>query len=68
MFKRVANIQNTLQMFQTRYKYSKHVVVNVSTILYSQRVANYRKKIIRGKYQPPYRMSDVYISIPIHHV
>ncbi len=52
-FKHVANIQNTLLMwgfmFQTRCEYSKHVV-NVSTALYSQRVANSRKKIIQGKY------------------
>ncbi len=39
-------------MFQTRCKYSEHVV-NVSTALYSQRVANSRKKIIRDKYNSP---------------
>ena len=58
-FKRVANVFNILLMFQMRCEYSKHVsltmlqtrckyskhVVNVSTGLYSQRVANSRKNI-----------------------
>ncbi len=52
-------------MFQTRFKSFKRVqlvnlqntfiifVANICTALYSQRVANSRKKI-SGKYQPPY--------------
>ncbi len=52
-FKHVYNIQNMFIMFKTRLKYLKRVA-NISTALYSKRVANSRKNIIRGKYQPPY--------------
>ncbi len=43
-FKRVANILTTFNMFKTRCKYLKHVV-NIITALYSQHVANSRKKL-----------------------
>ncbi len=38
-------------------------VVNVSTALYSKCVANSRKKIIRGKYQPPYISTTTLLKV-----
>ncbi len=43
--KHVANVSSVLLIFKTRFKCFKHFV-NVSTVFYSQRVANSRKKII----------------------
>ena len=82
-FKRIANIQKTLLQFQTCYEYSEHVshvsnmllilkcIVNVTTALYAQRVANSRKKnntrqvsaTVSQRSKPRYR--DQYSTPPL---